>query len=103
MKATTGKRTRWRFFVGLCCFGAMSAVLHAQTLSGADLVEALRGGGYVIVMRHAASPRARPEESAASPGNIDRALLVLCVAVLAAIMAVRVATRVDPAAALRYE
>ena len=33
---------------------------RAQTLSGPDLVQALRQGGYVIVMRHASSPPAPP-------------------------------------------
>ena len=36
----------------------------AQTLSGAALVSALRKGGYVIVMRHASSPRETPEPNA---------------------------------------
>src|SRR5829696_2953167 len=36
----------------------------AQTLSGTALVSALRKGGYVIVMRHASSPRETPEPNA---------------------------------------
>src|SRR6185503_10789721 len=39
-----------------------------QTLSGA-LVEALRSGGYVIVMRHASSPREAPDKATANPDN----------------------------------
>jgi hypothetical protein len=35
------------------------------------LVDALRGGGYVLVMRHASSPRAEPDAAAAAPGNTD--------------------------------
>jgi phosphohistidine phosphatase SixA len=42
----------------------------AQTPSaGGDLVAALRGGGYVIVMRHAHSPAERPAAGQADPGN----------------------------------
>ena len=37
---------------------------RAQTLSGAALVNALRKGGYVIVMRHASSPRETPNPNA---------------------------------------
>lgn len=35
------------------------------------LVDALRGGGYVIVMRHASSPRTEPDAASAAPGNTD--------------------------------
>jgi phosphohistidine phosphatase SixA len=41
----------------------------AQSLSGQALVQALRQGGYVIVMRHAHSPRMRPDAAHAAPGN----------------------------------
>jgi phosphohistidine phosphatase SixA len=41
----------------------------AQTLTGAKLVQALRHGGYVIVMRHASSPQAPPAKDAANPDN----------------------------------
>lgn len=43
-----------------------------QELINAALVDALRDGGYVIVMRHASSPRERPDPESAAPGNIDR-------------------------------
>jgi phosphohistidine phosphatase SixA len=39
---------------------------HAQTLSGEALVKALRQGGYVIVMRHASSPRDVSEKKTAN-------------------------------------
>jgi len=42
----------------------------AQTLSGEALVKALRQGGYVIVMRHASSPREAPAKQAANPDNV---------------------------------
>jgi phosphohistidine phosphatase SixA len=45
-------------------------VLSAQTLSGDALVTALRQGGYVIVMRHASSPREAPTKEAAIPDNV---------------------------------
>ena len=42
---------------------------HAETLTGKDLVAALRKGGYVIVMRHASSPRTPPDAGHANPDN----------------------------------
>lgn len=55
---------------------AVSAVLAgqalpAQTLSGPALVKALRQGGYVIVMRHASSPREKPDIYTANPDNLN--------------------------------
>jgi phosphohistidine phosphatase SixA len=53
--------------------GAMTVLAaHAQTLSNADLVAALRQGGYVLVMRHASSPAAVPDEKNARPDNVKR-------------------------------
>ena len=43
---------------------------RAQTLAGPDLVQALRQGGYVIVMRHASSPPTPPAPAEADPANI---------------------------------
>lgn len=48
---------------------ASSAAGFAQSLSGDDLIAALRQGGYVLVMRHANSPQISPNESTAAPGN----------------------------------
>lgn len=45
------------------------AHVHAQTLSGAALVAALKRGGYVLVMRHASSPAQPPDRQAADPEN----------------------------------
>ena len=42
---------------------------QAQMLSGEALVKALRQGGYVIVMRHASSPRDVPDKATANPDN----------------------------------
>ncbi len=50
----------------LLCSGITAA---AQTASHAELLSALRGGGQVIVMRHAASPRAEPGRGSANPDN----------------------------------
>jgi phosphohistidine phosphatase SixA len=44
----------------------------AQTLSGDALVSALQEGGYVIVMRHASSPREEPDARAANEDNLNR-------------------------------
>src|SRR5262245_63754676 len=46
------------------------AVASAQTLSGPALVTALQKGGYVIVMRHAASPQQPPSRENANPDNV---------------------------------
>lgn len=48
------------------------STLHAQTLSGAPLVKALQRGGYVLVMRHASSPRDVPDSRSANPDNTGR-------------------------------
>jgi phosphohistidine phosphatase SixA len=41
-----------------------------QTISGNALVSALRGGGCVVVMRHASSPRDTPDKQTANPDNV---------------------------------
>jgi phosphohistidine phosphatase SixA len=41
-----------------------------QTLSGEALIKALRQGGYVLVMRHASSPRDVPAKESANPDNV---------------------------------
>jgi phosphohistidine phosphatase SixA len=42
----------------------------AQMLAGEALVKALRQGGYVIVMRHASSPREAPDKQTANADNV---------------------------------
>jgi len=42
----------------------------AQTLSGSALAKALQSGGFVIVMRHASSPREVPDKRTANPDNV---------------------------------
>jgi len=48
---------------------ALTGTVNAQQLQGDALVKALRQGGYVIVMRHASSPRDVPDKAAANPDN----------------------------------
>jgi phosphohistidine phosphatase SixA len=47
----------------------LSAAAHAQTLQGDALVQSLRKGGYVIMMRHTSSPREVPDKATANPDN----------------------------------
>jgi phosphohistidine phosphatase SixA len=42
----------------------------SQTLRGEVLVKALRQGGYIIVMRHASSPREVPDKQTANADNL---------------------------------
>ena len=42
----------------------------AQTLAGEALVQALRQGGYVLVVRHTSSPREAPTKASANPDNL---------------------------------
>jgi len=44
----------------------------AQMLSGAALVQALRHGGYVLVVRHASSPREAPDKQTANADNVNQ-------------------------------
>ena len=46
-----------------------AAAAQAQMRSGEAVVKALRQGGYVIVMRHASSPREVPDKQTANPDN----------------------------------
>jgi phosphohistidine phosphatase SixA len=48
----------------------MAPQAPAQTLSGEALVKALRQGGYVLVMRHASSPREAPARQTANADNV---------------------------------
>jgi phosphohistidine phosphatase SixA len=43
---------------------------HAESLTGKDLTAALHGGGYVILMRHASSPRTAPDSAQANADNV---------------------------------
>jgi hypothetical protein len=48
----------------------MTRSAPAQVLSGIALVQALRHGGYVLVMRHASSPSEAPTKQSANADNI---------------------------------
>jgi phosphohistidine phosphatase SixA len=50
----------------------VTGTAQAQILSGEALVKALRQGGYVIVMRHASSPREPPDQQSANADNVNR-------------------------------
>lgn len=56
----------------LALMAGAGATLHAQTLQGPALVDALRRGGYVLVMRHASSPAQPPDARHADPENTTR-------------------------------
>lgn len=60
-----------KFPVAVVLSALVAGSLPAQTLSGEALVKALRQGGYVIVMRHASSPREAPDRQSADPENIN--------------------------------
>jgi phosphohistidine phosphatase SixA len=47
----------------------LAGTAHAQDLRGEALVKTLQKGGYVIVMRHASSPRDAPDKQSANPDN----------------------------------
>ncbi len=44
---------------------------HTQALSGKAMAAALRTGGYVLVMRHASSPRTPPAPAQADAANVE--------------------------------
>jgi phosphohistidine phosphatase SixA len=50
---------------------ATSGAVDAQMLSGDALVKALQGGGFVLVMRHASSPREAPDKQHANADNVN--------------------------------
>ena len=60
-------KTIGRALLALCLAGAAGA--GAQALSEAQLAEALRGGGYVIVMRHGAT---HPDQADTDPLNVEQ-------------------------------
>lgn len=58
-----------RTLLAICPALLIGVAAPAQTLSGDALVKALQHGGYVIVMRHASSPREVPDKQHANPDN----------------------------------
>jgi phosphohistidine phosphatase SixA len=71
MKCHCFVNKRWPAAILLCVFAIFSARGQAQSLSGPELVSQLRQGGFVIVMRHASSPRVLPDSSQANPDNVE--------------------------------
>jgi hypothetical protein len=58
-------------------FTALTATAsHSESVSVQNLAAALRTGGYVILMRHASSPRNPPDAGTANAdnSNLDREL-----------------------------
>src|SRR5687767_4338530 len=47
-------------------------IAGAQGLTGPAMVDALKKGGHVIVLRHASSPRDVPDERTANADNVAR-------------------------------
>jgi phosphohistidine phosphatase SixA len=67
------KIRRWRtaaLVVVASLAGQHLVSAQTPTLSGDALISALRHGGYVIVMRHASSPREVPTKQTANPDNL---------------------------------
>lgn len=67
-------RVRTRFSVTLCMLmgggiALVAGVADAQSVSSSELVAALRRGGYLLVMRHASSPREAPNKETANADN----------------------------------
>jgi phosphohistidine phosphatase SixA len=54
----------------LAGIAVMTTDTGAQMLAGQELIAALRGGGHVIVMRHASAPRQVPAKETANPDNV---------------------------------
>jgi hypothetical protein len=66
------KRTKWVVRVGFAVLLLTGATALAQEIAREQLTDALREGGYVIVMRHASSPRELPDDTTANPDNVNR-------------------------------
>lgn len=64
-------RKSWFALLGLLALAAMPAA-QAQSAEETSLLDALRAGGKVIVMRHANSPRQEPDAASANPDNPSR-------------------------------
>ena len=58
--------TLWSFAGAMMWFAGTAL---AQDLHGEVLVRILQKGGYILVMRHASSPREAPDKQTANPDN----------------------------------
>lgn len=63
-------RCRQRLPLVLPTLLVLCAAASPAALSGKDLAAALQRGGYVILMRHASSPRTPPDPAQADPDNV---------------------------------
>jgi phosphohistidine phosphatase SixA len=61
----------WHFCLAMLALAMIAAPASAQPLAGMALIEALKGGGYVLVMRHANSPAMPPDKANADPDNTE--------------------------------
>jgi phosphohistidine phosphatase SixA len=59
----------WHFCLAMLALAMAAVPGMAQPLAGKALADALKGGGYVLVMRHANSPAAAPDRANADPEN----------------------------------
>ena len=50
-------------------FMVVAAAMAGQTASQDELINRLRQGGYILVMRHASSPREAPSKAVANADN----------------------------------
>lgn len=66
------KQIRWVSITGILILLLTPALTWSQTIAKENLASALRSGGYVIVMRHASSPRQLPTARTANPDNLNR-------------------------------
>jgi phosphohistidine phosphatase SixA len=63
------KNHTWRFVAFLTVTVLSIAVSDGDSFAGQTLAAAMRTGGYVILMRHASSPRDPPDASTANTDN----------------------------------
>ena len=69
MNLDHAKRTLFALCAAALAIIFWTGTAHAQELHGEALVKALQNGGYVIVKRHASSPREVPDKQTANPDN----------------------------------
>jgi len=68
MSTKASRSCRYATLLLLSVLGLAAA--NGMPLTGTDLVSALRLGGYVILMRHASSPRDPPDSGQTNPDNL---------------------------------
>jgi phosphohistidine phosphatase SixA len=68
----TSLRAAFRFSILLLLPLLLAATTtRSDSLSGKDLLGVLRTGGYIILMRHASSPRTAPDPAQANADNVQ--------------------------------